>query len=166
MNLDPRAFRQTMGQFATGVCVVIAQAGADVHAMTANSVTSVSLDPMLLLFCPNKASAMGQALDRIEAFSLNILRDDQQDLSRYFADLWREPDPPAYRFLPWRGAPRLEACLASLACSVHQVVDGGDHWIVVGRVVELELGPEPRRPLVFFAGGYRDLLPAEAGGRA
>lgn len=161
MPIESKDFRQTMGHFATGVAVVITQAGADVHAMTANSVTSVSLEPMLLLFCPNKESAIGRSLEHTEHFTLNILRDDQQALSSYFADLWKEPAPPAFEFVPWQGAPRLGQCLAALAGRVHQVVDGGDHWIVVGRVVDLYLGPEPRRPLIFFGGRYRHLIPGE-----
>lgn len=166
MDLDPQIYRQTMGHFATGVTVVISQAGAATHAMTANSVTSVSLDPMLLLFCPSKHAALSQALDHTSAFTLNILRDDQQALSAYFAGLWTAPAPPPFAFTPWRGAPRLEACLAALACQVRQVVDGGDHWIVVGQVVDLHLGAEPRRPLVFFGGRYRHLLEGEPAPRS
>lgn len=157
MDLDAKNFRQTMGQFATGVTVVITQAGAETHAMTANSVTSVSLDPLLLLFCPSKTADLALALDRTTGFTLNILSESQADLSAYFAGLWKAPAPPPFEFVPWAGAPRLDGCLASLACQVQQVVDGGDHWIVIGRVVDLYRGAEPRRPLIFFGGQYRRL---------
>ena len=154
MIIDPRAFRTTLGQFATGVTVVVAQAGEEVHAMTANAVSSLSLDPPLVIFCPAKKAHMAQSLDKTTGFSVNILRDDQQALSTFFAGAWKEPTPPPFRFVPWEGAPRLEGCLAALGCELHQVVDGGDHWIVIGRVVVLHQGMEPRRPLLFYGGKY------------
>jgi flavin reductase (DIM6/NTAB) family NADH-FMN oxidoreductase RutF len=157
MKLNSKTFRQTMGLFATGVAVAVTQAGPEMHAMTANSVTSVSLDPLLVLFCPNKQSQISLALERTTSFSLNILREDQAALSAFFADLWTEPVPPPFEFVPWVGAPRLAGCLASIACEPYQIYDGGDHWIVVGRVVALYQGAEPRRPLVFFGGQYRHL---------
>ncbi len=162
LDLNSLTFRQTMGRFATGVTVVISQAGAERHAMTANSVTSVSLDPLLVLFCPNKQSQIAQALDRTTGFSLNILRADQDALSMYFAEMWKAPEPPAFAFEPWVGAPRLAGCLAALGCELHRVYDGGDHWIVVGRVLALYQGAEPHLPLVFFGGRYRRLEALEA----
>jgi flavin reductase (DIM6/NTAB) family NADH-FMN oxidoreductase RutF len=157
MTLDPRTFRNTIGLFATGVTVIVTQGGDDVHAMTANAVSSLSLDPMLVLFCPGKKAHMAQSLDSMTGFSVNILRDDQQALSTYFAGGWKEPAPPPFRFRPAESAPRLEGALASLQCEKHQLIDGGDHWIVIGRVVALHQGIEPRRPLLFFAGQYRNV---------
>jgi flavin reductase (DIM6/NTAB) family NADH-FMN oxidoreductase RutF len=154
MALDPKSFRQTIGQFATGVTVIVAQMGEEVLAMTANAVSSLSLDPTLVLFCPAKKANMAQALDTLTGFSVNILREDQQALSTYFAGAWKEQPPPPFRFVPWAGAPRLEGCLAALGCERHQVVEAGDHWIVIGRVVALHQGLEPRRPLLFYGGKY------------
>jgi flavin reductase (DIM6/NTAB) family NADH-FMN oxidoreductase RutF len=162
MSLDPKLFRHTLGLFATGVTVVIAQAGDDVLAMTANAVSSLSLDPMLVLFCPAKKSNIAQALERMTGFSLNILREDQEALSTYFAGGWKEAAAPPFRFVSWEAAPRLEGCLAAIACEVQQVLEGGDHWIVIGRVAALHQGLEPRRPLLFFGGEYRQLNPAES----
>lgn len=169
MALDPRAFRNTLGLFATGVTVIVARAGDEVHAMTANAVSSLSLDPMLVLFCPSKKARLAQLLDKITGFTVNILREDQEALSTYFAGGWKQPAPPPFRLVPWEsapqneaqtdaaGAPRLEGCLASLRCDLHQVVEGGDHWIVIGRVVALHQGIEPRRPLLFYGGQYRSV---------
>jgi len=157
MTLDPRTFRNTLGLFATGVTIVISQAGDEVHAMTANAVSSLSLDPMLVLFCPSKKARLAQSLEAMTGFSLNILRDEQQALSTYFAGGWKESAPPPFRFVPAEAAPRLEGSLASIHCEKHQVVDGGDHWIVIGRAVALYQGIEPRRPLLFYGGQYRSV---------
>lgn len=152
---DPRQFRDTMGLFATGVAVVCAPAGDEVVAMTANAVSSVSLDPMIVLFCPNKKSRFASHLDTLAGFTINFLRGDQEALSTYFAGGWRDPVAPAFRFVPAPCAPRLEGTLASLHCELERVVDAGDHWIVMGRVVHVHVGPLPHRPLLFFGGKYR-----------
>lgn len=152
---DPRQFRDTIGLFATGVSVVACEAGEEVHAMTVNAVSSLSLDPMSLLFCPSKKARMFQTPEAVKRFTVNILRADQQALSTYFARGWKEAAPPPYRFVPSAGGPRLEGCLASIACETDRLVEGGDHWIVIGRVLALYRGIEPRRPLVFYSGKYR-----------
>jgi len=153
MPLDPLTFRQTMGQFPTGVTVIAAQVGDEIHGMTANAVTSLSLDPMLVIFCAGKQTRMAELIRQAASFSINILRDEQQALSSYFAGAWKEPAPP-FRFVPWTGGPRVEGCLAAIGCEVHEFVEGGDHWIVIGRVLALHQGIEPRRPLVFYARQY------------
>ena len=155
MTLDPRAFRQMMGLFATGVTLIVAQDGDEAHCMTANAVASLSLDPMLVLVCIGQQAKMAGLLGKASGFSINILREDQQALSTYFAGGWNEPVPPPFRFVPWEGGLRLQGCLAALGCVVHQFVEGGDHWIVIGRVIALHQGIEPRRPLIFCAGQYR-----------
>ena len=83
-------------------------------------------------------------------------------LSNYFAG--RPPDGalPDFEFDPWAGTPRLRDCAAALACRVEEQMPGGDHWIVVGRVMAVHLGLEPRRPLLFYAGSYRQLAPEAA----
>ena len=162
MTLDPHAFRQTIGLFATGVTVVAAQVGDEIHGMTANAVSSLSLDPRLALVCVGKQTRLANVLEQAQGFSINILRDDQQALSTYFAGGWQEAAPPPFRFVPWEGAPRLEGCAAALGCALHQILEGGDHWIVIGRVVALHQGVEPRRPLAFFGGRYCRLDTSES----
>ena len=157
--MDCAEFRRAMSLFATGVAVVAAPAGDEVRAMTANAVSSLSMDPLLLLFCPAKQSRFAADIDSVEGFSVNFLRDEQRPLSDYFAGGWREGPPPPFRFVPAGAAPRLEGCLASLVCSTERVADGGDHWIVIGRVTGLHVGITPHRPLLFFGGRYRELRP-------
>lgn len=152
-----RQFRDTMGLFATGVAVVITGGAEEPIAMTVNAVSSVSLDPMLVLFCPGKQTRLAQHIEQLEGFTINILRHDQRALSTYFAGGWREPTPPPFRLVPSRSALRLEGCLACLDCEKHQIIEAGDHWLVLGRVVGLHTGIEPHRPLLFYGGRYRNV---------
>ena len=161
--LDPRHFRDTMGLLATGIAVIIGRAEDEVLAMTVNAVSSLSLEPMLALFCPGKRSRFAQRLDAMPDFTINFLRHDQQALSTYFAGGWQAPAPPPFRFVPWRAAPRLEGTLASLDCERERTVEAGDHWLVIGRVREAHIGIPPHRPLLFFQGRYHgvDFAPGE-----
>jgi 3-hydroxy-9,10-secoandrosta-1,3,5(10)-triene-9,17-dione monooxygenase reductase component len=152
---DARRFRDVIGLFATGVAVIVARAGEEVHAMTVNAVCSLSLEPTLVMFCPGKKSNMAAHLTKLSGFTINILRHDQQALSTYFAGGWRESEPPPFRLVPSRCAPRLEGSLASIECELNQVLEVGDHWMVIGRVVELSTGIKPHRPLLFLSGSYR-----------
>jgi len=154
---DARGFRNVIGLFATGVAVIVARAGEEVHAMTVNAVSSLSLDPLLVMFCPGKKSNMARHVASLSGFTINILRHDQQALSTYFAGGWREPTPPPFRLIPSRCAPRLEGSLAYIECEPHQVIAVGDHWMVIGRVLEVSSGIQPHRPLLFLSGGYRSL---------
>ena len=159
MPIDARAFRQTAGQFVTGVTVVAVEIDGEIRAITANSFTSLSLDPPLVLFCLGKDTKTGQFIHAATGFSVNILQQSQQHLSRYFAGLWNAGEPPAFTFVAWEGGPRLDGCAAALGCTVHGIHDGGDHWIVVGRVIALH-GPEADvTPLVFYGGRYVSIGP-------
>lgn len=165
MSIEVRSFRNAVGQFVTGVTVIATEIDGEIKAMTANSFTSLSLDPPLVLFCAGKTTKMGQLVHAAEGFSVNILREDQQLLSTYFAGAWKKPEPPAFHFLPWRGGPRLDECAAALSCEMHAILEGGDHWIVIGRVLELHHGVESGDPLVFYGGRYGSLA-STAGGPA
>ncbi len=159
--VDPIFFRQTMGLFATGVTVIATEEEDEIHAMTANAVTSVSLDPLLVLVCVGKRARMAEFLTQEAGFSINILREDQQALSTYFAGSWKEEKPPPFRFVHWDGRPRLEGCLVAIGCECYKTLEGGDHWIVIGKVLDLHLGIEPRWPLLFYGGRYARLGAAE-----
>lgn len=159
---DPRAFRRTIGLFGTGVTVVAVQVPGDVLGMTANAVSSVSLDPLLVLVCVDHRARLAGHLAIGLPFSINVLRDDQEVLSRYFAGGWRDLPPPEFRFEVWEDTPRLVGALAALRCVVDRLYDGGDHTIVIGRVVELHEAPSPWNPLLFFAGRYRRVAPIAA----
>jgi flavin reductase (DIM6/NTAB) family NADH-FMN oxidoreductase RutF len=157
--LDTKLFRQAVGQFATGVSVIATEVDKEIHAMTANAFSSLSLNPLLVLFCVDKRAKMAEFIQKANGFSINFLRDDQQALSTYFAGGWKEPKPPSFRFVPWEGGPRLEGSAAAISCTMYNRLEGGDHWIVIGEVLAVHLGVEPRHPLVFHGGSYRTLSP-------
>jgi 3-hydroxy-9,10-secoandrosta-1,3,5(10)-triene-9,17-dione monooxygenase reductase component len=157
MSIDSRVFRQAVGQFVTGVTVIAIEVDDEIRAMTANSFTSLSLDPPLVLFCLGRQTKAGQLIHRASAFSVNILCEEQQDLSTYFAGAWKHAAPPPFTFTSWReGAPRLDGSAVSLGCVTQSIHEGGDHF-VVGEVVAIHRSEEPQPPLVFFGGRYMSL---------
>jgi len=157
MSIDPRTFRQTVGQFVTGVTVIAMEVEGSIRALTANSFTSLSLNPPLVLFCLGKGTRAGQLIQDVTEFSVNILSRDQQPLSSYFSGAWKGETPPPFSFTRSEGGPRLDGAVAALGCRVDAVHEGGDHWIVVGLVVSLHRSELPRPPLVFFGGRYSSL---------
>ena len=157
MSIDARTLRQTVGRFVTGVTVIAIDVEGEIRAMTANSFTSLSLDPPLVLFCLGKDTNAGHQIHSALGFTVSILRHNQRDLSSYFAGAWKEAVPPSFSFTAWEGGPRLDGCVAALGCQMHAIHDGGDHWIVQGQVVALHQGMEPHLPLLFYGGRYRQL---------
>lgn len=145
------------GLFATGVTVIVTENDGQVRGMTANSVTSVSLDPPLMLFCPNRRAHIAQDPPGLKRFTINVLRREQQALSSYFAGGWQAPEPPPFSFLPSPAGPYLKDCLGSIGCETHQLIEAGDHWLVLGRVTWLHAGADPHDPLLFMTGKYRAL---------
>lgn len=157
-SIDARTFRQTLGQFATGVTVIAMEVQGELRAMTVNSFTSVSLDPPLVLFCAGKDSKIGQFAHEATGFSVNVLGQTQRDVSTHFAGVGKG-EPPRFGFSSWTGGPRLDGCRAALGCAAHAVHDGGDHWIIVGRVLATYIAPDEGEPLLYFGGRYRALGP-------
>ncbi len=154
---DARTLRDALGCFATGVTIVtaIAPDGRPI-GLTANSFTSVSLDPPLLLVCIANSAGTADSLKAAEHFAVNVLQIGQQPASNRFAGKGED----RFAQTPWTagetGAPLLTGALSSFECARHAVHDGGDHFILVGRVVRAAF--EPRRdPLLYFRGKYRRL---------
>lgn len=154
---DARTFRDALGCFATGVTVVtaITDDGQPI-GLTANSFTSVSLDPPLLLVCIANSASSGSILRNAERFAVNVLQIGQQPTSNRFAGKGED----RFAATPWElgefGTPVLTGSLSSFECARDAVHDGGDHFILVGRVLKAMF--EPRRdPLLYFRGKYRRL---------
>lgn len=145
------SFRQAVARFSTGVAVVSTGWGESLHGMTANAVCSLSLDPLQLLVCVRRESNCLAALERERAFCLNILREDQREVADYFAG---RGGHSRYEFVSWKGLPRLRGVLAAIACDVDQLLDGGDHRIVIGTVRYCWQGPG-QAPLLYSDGSYR-----------
>jgi flavin reductase (DIM6/NTAB) family NADH-FMN oxidoreductase RutF len=154
--LSTEAFRRACGRFATGVAIVTTMDGdGNPHGLTINSFSSVSLDPPLVLFCLDRASQTRTAFETSISFVVNILYKSQRDLSHRFATRQDE----RFTGLRYRegtlGAPVLTDCLANLECRRHAIIDGGDHIILIGEVVQVST--REGEPLLYFAGRYRQL---------
>lgn len=160
MAADKQLFRRVMGKFATGVAVVtVPAANGVVRGMTANSFTSVSLDPMLVLVCVDHRARTLALMEANERFGISVLAENQQPLSDYFAGSDQDPEtarPLGVRFrFSEHGTPLLEDCLATLDCRKVAAQVAGDHTIFIGEVEDLAAGQG--RPLLFYSGRYHRL---------
>ncbi|MBJ7283338.1 MAG: flavin reductase family protein [Acidimicrobiia bacterium] len=146
-------FRDALGHFATGITVITAMDDEGPVGLAANSFTSVSLDPPLVLFCPAKTSSSWPRIERAKSFAVNILDDAQEEVCRVFAT----PGEDRFSKVAWHlspsGSPLLDDVHAFLDCVLHEVHDGGDHWIVVGRVIDLGIEADAG-PLLYYRGQY------------
>jgi flavin reductase (DIM6/NTAB) family NADH-FMN oxidoreductase RutF len=159
MSLPPieqQLFRRVCGKYATGITVVtILDANAAPQGMTANSFTSVSLDPPLILFCiDRRTSFLNHFLPGV-MFAINVLHEEQQEMSSCFARAGRD----RFQGVEWtpgtNGAPILGEVLASLECAVDQLVEAGDHVVVIGKVTHATW--REGQPLVYFNSSYQTL---------
>ncbi|MCP1462396.1 MULTISPECIES: p-hydroxyphenylacetate 3-hydroxylase reductase component [unclassified Pseudomonas] len=157
-TFDPRAFRRALGNFATGVTVVTAaDASGRKVGVTANSFNSVSLDPPLVLWSIDKRSSSHGVFEEASHFAVNVLAADQIDLSNNFA----RPKDDRFAEIAYApgegGAPVFADCAARFHCEKYQQVDGGDHWIMIGKVVAFD--DFGRSPLLYHQGAYSMVLP-------
>jgi flavin reductase (DIM6/NTAB) family NADH-FMN oxidoreductase RutF len=155
--VDPVQFRQVMGQFATGVTVLTTVHEGRFHGMTANSVTSVSLDPLLILVCLLREARTCLAIQQAERFAVNILGEHQEELSRRFSRPGQDHFGGLDVMTGPHGLPLLPDCLAYLACQVTEIVQAGDHDVVFAEVDHCRVSADGGAPLLFFQGGYRKL---------
>jgi 3-hydroxy-9,10-secoandrosta-1,3,5(10)-triene-9,17-dione monooxygenase reductase component len=157
MAIDKSELRRVMGHFPTGVTIVTTydKAGA-LYGLTANALSSVSLAPPLLLVCVDKNSKTYPCFEQSGVFTVNILADHQEALSRKFAVSGGDKfDGVSYR-LGANGAPIVDGALAYLECRVARSCDGGDHTIYIGEILQAETS-DTGKPLLFYRGGYRTL---------
>ena len=150
-----RAFRDALGRYATGVTIVTTQGPDGPVGMTANSFTSVSLDPPLVLWCPARGSSRFPVFATARHYAIHILAADQAELGLRFARDGRDFANLPEMTTP-EGAPALPGCLARLDCAAHGQYDGGDHEILVALVLRAEM--RPGDPLLFWGGRYGDFL--------
>lgn len=150
-----------MGCFATGIAVVTTYDGEGASVgLTINSLTSVSLDPPLVLFCIDKKAKLYPVLKSAKTFAFNFLSDSQEDVSRYFASHHHHPKPKNIWDKPKGDCPILRQTLGWIACKKFAVYKGGDHQIIVGEVTALHKRAGHRDPLLYFHGRYRHLIPS------
>ena len=150
---DDRRFRDVFGHFATGVTIITAMDGDEPVGMAANSFTSLSLDPPLVLFCVAHTSSTWPRIEAAGVFAVNILGEGHEELCRLFA----QKGADRFGSTPWRngvsGSPVLEEAIAYIDCRFEAEYPGGDHKIVVGRVLDVDVRADAR-PLVFYKGTY------------
>ncbi|MEW6630495.1 MAG: flavin reductase family protein [Pseudomonadota bacterium] len=161
-TIDPIALRRAFGTFVTGVTVITTRDGdGNPRGMTANSFTSVSLDPPLLLVCVGKSAASFRAFNETSAFAVNFLHEGQADVSSVFASKAADKFQSVNHDRAHTGAPVLTDSLTWFDCTVHNRIEAGDHIILIGQVQAFGTSPSP--PLGFCRGRYasvKDPLPA------
>ncbi|MFT6288679.1 MAG: flavin reductase (DIM6/NTAB) family NADH-FMN oxidoreductase RutF [Halieaceae bacterium] len=157
MTIDAREFRNALGQFSTGVCLITVHSNtAGPLALTANSFASVSLDPPLVLWSLQNNSDVFKDYSAPQHFAINVLSSAQQDISDLYARKGEHQLDQGHFVEGMYGSPLINHALARFECAVETTHDGGDHTIIVGRVLEMS-GLEGGDPLLFYCGGYRAL---------
>jgi len=156
--VNQKTFRDICGSFATGVTVVTGRLddGSPI-GVTVNSFSSVSLDPPLVLFCLDKKALSFDAFSMVKYFAFNILSEEQKEYSNKFST----QSPNKFEGVDYsestNGVPLLKDCLGLVECQMHAVHEGGDHQIIVGKVINITAG-EAERPLIYYQSKYRSLI--------
>src|SRR5262249_51354309 len=150
---DDRRFRDVFGHFATGVTIVTAMDGEEPVGLAANSFASLSLDPPLVLFCVALSSTTWPRIEGAGRFAVNVLGEGHEELSRKFAERGADRFSATAWHTGVSGSPVLDEAIAYIDCELEARYPGGDHEIIVGRVVDLDVR-EGARPLIFYRGTY------------
>jgi flavin reductase (DIM6/NTAB) family NADH-FMN oxidoreductase RutF len=157
-HVDPDEFRRAVGRFATGIAIVSTVADGVDHAMTVNAFTSVSLDPLLVLFCAEKIARFHDVVISAGEWAVSVLGAEGQDASQWFATRGR---PLERQLTGWQtvrgprtGTAIFTSAIAALECRTQAVHDGGDHSIVVGEVLGVSRPNADDRPLLYYEGRY------------
>lgn len=153
-SADATGFRTALGCFTTGVTLVTTDSPEGPVGIVANSFTSVSLDPPLVLWCPAKASRRFEHFAGSRRFAIHVLASDQRDIAAAFSK-----SKTAFDDVTWSkshcGMPLLDGALATFECNLHSDHDAGDHKIIVGEVTKCHR--RPGKALIFHNGQYQDL---------
>ena len=150
--MDEVTFKNAMGQFATGVVVVAGNLAGELVGFAAQSFVSLSVNPPLVLFCPQKSSTSWPKVSTLPQFSINVLNETQRDLSETFAI------PGEVPLVDWhltkKRNPIIEESIATIECTLDTEYDAGDHLIVVASVTDVHVHDESLKPLLYFRGSY------------
>lgn len=159
MTLSQTEFRRALGSFATGVTVITVDYQGEVHGMTANAFSSVSLDPLLVLVCVDHRARTHTYLHARKRFGVNILADDQQAISEFYASATQTPQDADQAGACFdrtaHGTPVLHGALAYLECRLQTAQDAGDHTIFIAEVEDVMV--REGQPLLYFRGQYRKI---------
>lgn len=151
-SLDPRELRVALGHFATGITIITADTGDGLFGITANSFSSLSLTPPLILWSLNNSSAGLDALKRAKGFCVNVLGEDQMALSRHFAQKTLDKFTGVDFHKGAFGSPVLAGCVATFQCQTTDAIKRGDHHIFIGEV--LDFSYTQKRGLIYQMGRY------------
>jgi flavin reductase len=160
--IDAKSLRRAFATFATGVTVVTV-GGPTPHGMTANSFTSVSIDPPLVLVCIGRDAIMHRQLEEVGHFGVSVLAEHQEGVAKHFANRWRPLGAAQFEAVDWQpgphtGAPLIAGALTRFECEPWRSYDGGDHTIFLGRILGLDQdGAAGEEALLFFSGGFHRL---------
>jgi flavin reductase (DIM6/NTAB) family NADH-FMN oxidoreductase RutF len=156
-EVSPEEFRAALSAYATGVTVVTAIGPNGPSGATANAVTSLSLDPPMMLACLDRGSRTLTSVRAQGRFGVNALAAGHEELARRFSR--KDPEPAQWDQVEWSetaGLPRIGGALLWVACELRDLIDGGDHLILTGNVLQVDA--LDGQPLLFHRGDYRDLL--------
>ncbi len=157
--VDPEEFKDALASWATGVTVLTSAHEGLVYGITASSFSTLSMDPLLVLVCIQGGNHLERMAPASGKFAVSVLASDQEAISNHFAISGRDPSPEIAEFETFTdqtGCPILQGAIAHLDCELESVLPGGDHVIVVGRVVGAGSDPA-REPLLYFRRGYHGL---------
>jgi flavin reductase (DIM6/NTAB) family NADH-FMN oxidoreductase RutF len=159
MSFTSREFRDALGLFPTGIAIVTTiDAAGQPAGVTVNSFTSVSLDPPLILVSLARTSRSLDTFNAATHFAVSLLRDDQRQASSAFASTTGDRFGQIGHRAGLGGARVIEPHLVAFECEVHARHDGGDHVLLLGKVIQLHLAADAHpRPLLYFRGQYREL---------
>lgn len=158
MSFESRAFRDALGRFPTGIAVITANPeGENPFGMTVNSFAAVSLDPPLVLWSIQKDSECYPSFKKASHYGVNFLASDQQDISNAYSKKGDHDLAEGCFRQGKSGCVVLKNAMVSFECELETIYEGGDHDILIGRVVEMDNSPKGESPLVFHGGKYREL---------
>jgi flavin reductase (DIM6/NTAB) family NADH-FMN oxidoreductase RutF len=153
-------FKAALSSWAAGVTIVTSRHAGLVYGITASSFSSLSIDPLLILVCIANSNHLARMITDSKLFAVSVLATGQEDLANYFSIHGRDPSPAFEERVQtheWHtGAPIVQGALAHLDCTLDEAVAGGDHTIMIGRVVGAASDPSAT-PLLYFRRGYRTL---------
>lgn len=158
--IDSRTFREVLGQFCTGITIITTVHAEVPVGFACQSFAALSLEPPLVLFCPTKVSRSWQAIEASGKFCVNVLTENQKDISARFGSQAADK----FAGIDWStsplGSPVIDGSLAYIDCTVASVHGGGDHFVVFGAVKSLSAVPKVKpRPLLFYRGDYTGIEP-------
>lgn len=156
VTIDIDGFKNAVGKFPTGICIITTELNGDIHGFTANSFVSVSLEPALVSFCLDKKAFSLSKFSKSNHFVVNILSDQQADLATKFAKSGIDKFTNVSYSLNEHQIPKIENSISILECKKYNQIECGDHVIFIGEVEKLETD-SGLQPLVYYGKNYRKI---------